>query len=252
MYIDTHAHLQFENFNNDLNETIEKAVSGGISHIINVGTNFDDCKFTLELAEKHENVYGTVGMHPNDSMDFNEEMFKEMSKMSGHPKIVAIGEIGLDYYWDESPKHQQDMVFRRYLDLAADKDMPVIIHTRNSFEDTVKVVKEYKGRVRGVFHCFSRYAEMYKHVEELGFFVSFTGNVSFTKKYKNIFQAVPNDKYMIETDCPFMTPVPFKGERNEPLYVKHTAEKIAEYKNVPVEEIGRETSETAKMLFKLP
>jgi len=253
MFIDTHCHLQFSQYRNDLNLVIERAFKNGIKYIINVGTNYEDSVRSIEIAEKYDNVFTSVGVHPHDSEKMNDYEFDKIMELLNMKKVIAIGEIGLDYFRNYSPREIQKKVFIRFLNLAEEKDFPVIIHNRSATEDIMKVMNEETGgKLKGVMHCFSGDKAIAKEIIERGFYISFTGNITY-EKYRNIdvIRSIPIDKILIETDSPFLTPEPKRNERNEPLNVKFIAEKIAQTKSLSVEDVGRITSENACKIFNL-
>ena len=253
MFIDTHCHLFYPNFETDLDEVIKRAKDNGVDSIIVPATDIPLAYKVLELTAKYNFIYGAVGIHPQDCKDWDDSMLKIVDELSNENKIVAIGEIGLDYYYDYSPKEIQKIAFRQQLELAASKDLPAIIHNRESNEDMMNIVREFDGRLKAQFHCFNSTLEDAKELTEMGHYISFTGNITFKKAdtLRNIVGSIGLDKMLIETDSPFMTPEPNRGKRNEPVNVKAVADRIALIKNVPVEEVGRITSANAVKLFGL-
>ncbi|RLC40145.1 MAG: hydrolase TatD [Candidatus Nealsonbacteria bacterium] len=248
--IDTHAHLNFEDFDKDREEVIRRAFEGGIKAIINVGTNFESSKKSIELAERYENIYASVSLHPIDveKEEFNEE---EWLKLAAHPKVVAIGETGFDFYHHSDRKKQKE-IFEKLIKIACKVEKPLILHSREADEEVLQILRENKlPSKRGVIHCFGRDYEVAKKFLDLGFLISYTGNITYNKERAISVSEVPLDKIMVETDCPFMTPVPFRGRRNEPLYVKYIAQRIAEIKNITFEEVAEKTTKNAEKLFKI-
>ena len=253
MLIDSHCHLQFSQYDDDLDMVIERSLKNGVGYIINVGTNYEDSIKSIELANRYNNIYTSVGVHPHDSAKMSESEFDSIAEFLNMKKVVAIGEIGLDYYRSYSPRDVQKEVFRRFLNLAESRNVPVIIHNRAASEDIRKIIyEESNGRLTGVMHCFSGDEEFAKDVLKLGFYISFAGNITY-HGFRNVevIKSVPIEKILIETDCPFLTPESKKGERNEPLNVRFVAEKIAQIKNLSVKDVERITSENACKLFRI-
>lgn len=254
MLFDTHAHLQDAKFDEDRQQVIERAVRAGVTHIVNVGFNTETIKGTLQLAENYDFIYAAVGWHPHDAKDMKEEDLKWLEELAAHPKVVALGEMGLDYYWDNSPREVQKEVFRKQIALARKVKLPIIIHARDAYQDIVDILKEENARdIGGVMHCFSGSYEIAKQCIDLNFFISFGGPLTFTnaKKPKEIAVRIPDDRLLIETDCPYLTPHPFRGKRNESAYVRLVAEALAELKGWEYERVAELTAENAKRLFKI-
>ncbi len=252
MLIDTHAHLFFPNFENDVDEVINRAQNQGIDYIIVPATDIKTAYQVLELCDKYDFIYGAVGVHPHDTKDWNSTLLNEIKELAKHSKIVAIGEIGLDYYYDFSPKEKQIEAFKSQINLAIELNLPVVIHNRESDEDMLKIIKEFCGSgLKAQFHCFSSPLEYANEYIRMGHFVSFTGNITFKKadELRKTLSKISLEHVMIETDSPFMTPVPHRGKRNEPAYVKLVAEKIAEVHNLSVEDIARFTSYNVFKMF---
>lgn len=252
MLFDTHAHLNAIQYEEDVVEVIERAKSEGVTHIVVVGFDHDTIKRAMELTEQYDMIYAAVGWHPVDAIDMTDDDLKWIKELASHPKVVAIGEMGLDYYWDKSPKDVQKEVFRKQIQLAREVQLPIIIHNREATEDVIKILEEEKAsEVGGIMHCFTGSLEVAKQCMEMNFYISFGGPVTFknAKKPKEVAIEIPMDRLLIETDCPYLTPHPFRGKRNEPSYVKYVAEQIATLKGVSVEEIGRQTSDNAMRLF---
>jgi TatD DNase family protein len=254
MLIDSHAHIDMSEFNNDLDEVIKRADEQGVKAIIDVGIDEASSKAAVALAEKYEQVYAAVGIHPHDAESATETTFKVLESLAYHPKVVAIGEMGLDYYRNLSPRLVQQKVFRQQIELAKKFRKPIIVHDRDAHADTMKILKEQRAvEVGGVLHCFSGSWEMAKECLKMGFYISFAGPVTFSnaRKLHEVAKKVPLDRILVETDCPFLTPVPFRGKRNEPSYVVKTAEKIAQLKGISFEELAKHTTENAMRLFNL-
>lgn len=254
MIIDTHAHIDTEAFEEDLQEVINRAKSSGVERIIIPAIKPSTFDSLLNIVEKYEVLYFGIGVHPHSSQDFNEEVLNRVKMLAQHKKCVAIGEIGLDYYYNDlAPKKAQIECFRSHLKLAKELDLPVIIHNRDSEEDLIRILTEEKtDNLRGVLHCFPADINLLDRALTLDFNVSFTGNITFKKsEHYDTIKAVPLERFMIETDSPYMAPVPFRGKRNEPSYVLKVAEKIAEIKNMKLEEILNASTNNAKQLFKI-
>lgn len=254
MLIDTHAHLDGEAFQEDQAEVIARARENGVSTIINIGFNKETIPTTMALAEKYDFIYAAVGWHPQDAKDMTDADFDHLRELCAHPKVVAIGEIGLDYYWDTSPKEVQHTVFRRQIRLARELGKPIIIHNRDAHDDVVRILREEKAsEVGGIMHCYSGSWEIAKMCLDMNFYISFGGPVTFknAKQPKEVLKQVPLERLLIETDAPYLCPDPFRGKRNESAYVKYVAEAAAALKEMPVEELAAITSANAKRLFGL-
>lgn len=259
MLIDTHAHLDFKEFDQDRDQVIKRAFGSGIEKIINVGCNLERSKNSIELAKKYDNIYAAVGVHPHDVGKYDLENFKsKLIKLAKENKVVALGECGLDYYRIENSelgiKNKQKEFFKVQLDLAKELDLPLIIHCRNAFEDLLEILKRTDDLPRGVTHCFSGTLHYAQKFLNLGFLVSFTGSITYVRPQGELLAVVkeiPLGKIMIETDCPYLAPVPHRGERNEPAYVKFVAEKIAEIKGMDFQEVAEQTTKNAIKLFSL-
>lgn len=252
MLFDTHVHLNDEQFNDDLEEVMKRAQEAGVEHMVVVGFNRETIERALQIVEKYDFLYASVGWHPVDAIDMTEEDLMWLEEKARHPKVVAYGEIGLDYHWDKSPKDIQQEVFRKQIRLAKKLRLPLIIHNREATEDIIQVLKEEDAKeIGGIMHCFSGSAESAKECLRLNFLISLGGPVTFknAKKPKRVAEQVPLDKLLIETDCPYLAPHPYRGKRNEPAYVKLVAEQIAELKGISYEEVARATTENAKKLF---
>lgn len=253
MFIDSHAHLDDERFDEDREILIESLKENNIDLVFNIGADIKSSKASVQLAKKFENIYAVVGVHPHDAKDVEEDYLDILRELSKEEKVVAIGEIGLDYYYDNSPRDIQKKVFKEQLDLAKKLDLPVVIHTRDAAQETFDILKEAAEgeKLRGIMHCYSGSVEMAMEYIKLGFYISLGGPVTFknSKVAKEVAKAIPLDRLLIETDCPYLTPEPYRGKRNEPKYVKYTAEAIAELRGISVEEVAKATSENAKTIF---
>jgi TatD DNase family protein len=250
MLIDTHAHLDSNKFDSDREEVITRAQAAGVDTIVNIGFNRETIPTTMALAEKYPFIYAAVGWHPTDAADMKmEEDLAWIETLCSHPKVVAIGEIGLDYYWDTAPKEVQQLVFREQIRLARKVRKPIVIHNRDAHEDVVRLLREEKAdEVGGIMHCFSGSWETAKQCLDMGFYISFGGPVTFknARVPKEVLARVPDDRLLLETDCPYLAPHPYRGKRNESAYVTLVAESAAEIKNISVEEICSLTSGNAR------
>ena len=252
MYVDTHAHLFYPNFNGEVEQVIDRARVAGIDYIIVPGTDLASSTQALNLADKFEMVYAAVGIHPHDTKEWDDSLIASIKKLSAHEKVVAIGEIGLDYFYDFSPKETQIHAFEKQIELALDLNLPIIVHNRESNDDIMNIVRKYKDTgLRTQFHCFSGSVADARELIELGHYISFPGNITFQKAddLRKTLSRVEVDNLLLETDSPFMTPVPYRGKRNEPAYLTLIAEKIAEIQQSTIEDVARSTSYNTYKLF---
>lgn len=251
MFIDTHTHLQFSHYDADRSDVIDSALRGGVDCMINVGTNIEDSLESVKIAGQYESVYASVGIHPHDCEGVSESDYGVIDNLLNDDKVVALGEIGLDFYRDYAPHDVQEEVFRRFLRMGRDRDVPVIIHNRGASPEMIDILSdEVNGKIKGVMHCFSGDVEFAEYCIEAGLYISFTGNITYKNfKRDDVLQFVPLDRILLETDCPFLSPHPVRGKRNEPVNVKYVAEKIAGVKNMSLEKAGAATSENARILF---
>jgi len=251
MFIDTHCHLHAQEFSDETEKVIQRAIQNQISALITIGTDLDSSLKSLQLAERFAIVYAAVGLHPNDLKDLTEADLDKVADLAGGEKTVAIGEIGLDYYRQHSAKELQQDFFRKQIRLARRLKIPVIVHNRESHQDLLAVLSGEKAReVGGVLHSFSGDEEFLKAVLDLNFYVSFTGAVTYKNTaYYKLIDRVPLEQLLLETDSPYLAPVPFRGKRNEPAYIRYTAATIARIKNITVEKLAEITSENARSLF---
>ena len=252
MYFDTHAHYCDKRFNDDRDELLESMPEAGISYILNSGSSLRSSKKSLELADKFPFVYASVGVHPHDSKSMTDDTIDTLEKLLSHPKAVAVGEIGLDYHYDFSPRDVQKNRFREQLDLARKLKKPVIIHEREALQDTLDIVCQYSD-LTGVFHCFSGSRETAKIILDLGWYLSFTGVITFknARRALEVLEEMPADRIMLETDCPYLAPDPKRGKRNSSLYLPYIAEKVADVRGADVQEIAAVTTENGKRFFGL-
>ena len=254
MYIDSHAHLEMPQFDKDRKKVIERAKSAGIDLIITIGVKEEETRKAIELSESYEFIYATAGMHPHEAKDFNNNTYTELKELSNHPKVVAIGEIGLDFYRNLSPHKVQEQVFRNMISLGMEEKLPLIIHSRGAHNITLNILNEEKAWENGgIFHCFSGDINLAKELIDKGFLISIPGTVTYKRAETliNVVEFIPLEFLAIETDAPFLSPIPFRGKRNEPAYVTYTARKIAEIKGITKEEVGRVTSKNVKELFNI-
>ncbi len=252
MFIDTHAHLHFQKLYSQLDDVIQRAAENGIEKIICVGIDIESTKRCIAIAEQYPNVFAAAGIHPHNSKDAPEDFLDEIGTLVNHPKVVAIGEMGLDFYRDLSPRPLQIDVFTRQLQLAKKLDLPVIVHNRNADREILNVI-ESAGHKKGVVHCFSSDVEMSEKVLESGFKISFTGSITFgNKATTSVVKKVPLEDVMLETDCPFLAPVPKRGKLNEPANLPHIAATIAEIKSESLEKVAAVTTANATNFFNLP
>lgn len=254
LFFDTHAHLDDSSYNGDREEMLQRAQDSRISYIINVGYNLLSSRRSLDLAAKHDFIYAAVGVHPHDAAEAAENYLEEIQAMASHPKVVAIGEMGLDYYRNLSPKEIQQRVFREQIRLAAELEKPIIVHDREAHGDVMAILKdEAVGPAKGVLHCFSGSMEMAWECLKMGFYLSIAGPVTFknANKLLDVAANISLDRLLIETDAPYLTPEPHRGKRNESAYVAYAGQRIAEIRGIPVEELAAATTENAKRLFKI-
>jgi TatD DNase family protein len=265
-FYDTHAHLDYPDFSEDLPQIISRASEAGISKIVSIATNLESSRRALGIAERFPNVFAAVGCHPTDSMEAPDDVRPFLRELARHPKVVALGETGLDYYRlpsknpgftqadDERYKEKQVALFRQHLEVAAELGLNCVIHTRDSFEDTLAALKPFAGKLRGVFHCFANDAEAMRRVLDLRSLVSFTGILTFKNgiNIRDTMAATPLDQFMLETDSPFLAPVPYRGKRCEPAYVREISEVAAQVKKCSLDELSAATCATADRFFRRP
>lgn len=254
MLVDSHCHLSYDDFEEDFTEMIERAKENGVTTILNAGNNIGEIAEQIELSEKYPFIYTAVGVHPHNASEYENITAEDFIKQAEHKKIVAIGECGLDYYYDYSPKDVQIKVFKEQIKAAQETGLPLIIHTRDADEDTISVLDEmYKQKpFIGELHCFSSGKALADYALSIGFYLSASGMITFNKsgKLRDIFAKVPEDRLLVETDSPFLAPVPLRGRRNEPAFVLHTAEKLAQIRGVSLDKIAEITSDNFFRLFR--
>ena len=252
MLFDTHAHLNDAQYNDDLDEVISRAKANQVGYILTASSDIASSVENITLTQKYSIFYAAVGIHPHNAANHNNSIISMLKEFASYPKVVAIGETGLDYYYDNSPREEQKICFAKHISLARDVRLPIIIHNRDAHEDTLKILKSENAKdVGGVFHCFSGSVEMAREAMNLGFMISIAGPVTFknARKLLDVVKYVPDDMLLIETDSPYLAPEPYRGRRNEPAYIKLTAEKIAKIKGKSLEYIGETTTANAKRLF---
>ena len=259
-FFDSHCHLDDERFEEDREEIIEKIKESGVTKLVSAGYSIEGSTKGVELSKKYEFIYTTCGLSPNDIPQTEEELWKDMEKIKKiveenleYKKIVAIGEIGLDYYWekDNEKRKLQKEAFVKQIELANDFNLPIVIHTRDAVMDTIEILKKNNVDKKGVFHCCPLNRELVKEALKLDFYISFAGPVTFknSKNANEIIQMVPNDKILIETDSPYLSPEPLGGKRNDPRNVKYIAQKIADVKGLSINEVAEFTNQNAKRIF---
>jgi TatD DNase family protein len=253
MLIDTHTHLDDTRYEADREATIERARQAGVGAFVTIGCDLTTSRSAVALAGSHTDVYASIGVHPHEVKHIGDGWYDDLRRLARHEKVVAYGEIGLDYHYNHSPPQEQRQRFREQVQLARELRLPVVIHTREAQEDTVSILKEEKAsEIGGVFHCFSGDAWLAKDALDLGFYLSFSGILTFANAgmLRDIAKQTPLDRLLIETDCPYLTPIPHRGKRNEPAFVSHVAKQLAVIRpELSVEEIAQVTSDNARRLF---
>ena len=252
MLFDTHAHMDADSFDADRQELLENLPGRGISLVMNPGCSFDSSLNAIALAEKYDYIYAAVGSHPDVADEVDEALIAKYRELCRHPKVKAIGEIGLDYHYEDIPRDIQKKAFRLQMELASELNLPAIVHEREAHEDGLKIVDEFPT-VKGVFHCYSGSLEMAKELVKRGWYIGFTGVLTFknARKAIEVAQNIPLDRIVIETDCPYMAPVPYRGKRNDPGYLIHMAEKLAELRGISTEEAAAITLQNGKRLYRI-
>lgn len=259
MLIDTHAHLDYEDFAADFEAVLERSRAAGVERIITIGTSVESSRRAVELAERHPMIYAVVGVHPTTAEEAPADAATALRDMVAHPRVCAIGETGLDYHRPPEGeaatadyKRRQAEIFRQQLDLAAENGLNVVIHQRDAWEDTLNLLRPYTGKLKGVFHCFGGTPAQAEEVLALGHLVSFTGIATFKNGavVRETAAAVPADRFMVETDCPYLAPVPYRGKRCEPAHTRETAAVVAMTRGVSLEDLARQTTDTAERFFR--
>lgn len=253
MIFDTHAHYDSEQFDEDRDEILSSMPEKGVVGIVNVGAALEGCKASIEFAKKYPFMYAAVGVHPDEAGALNEETFAQLEEWCKEEKVVAIGEIGLDYHWDVEPRDVQKEWFIRQLELARKLDLPVNIHSRDAAEDTFQVMKEHGKDLTGIIHCFSGSKEMAVEYVKLGYHIGVGGVVTFKngKKLKQVVEEIPLERIVLETDAPYLAPTPYRGKRNDSSLIQYMAEEIAGIKGITVEEVLEQTEANARKVYRL-
>lgn len=252
MFIDSHAHLEMPQFDHDRPDVIERARKSGVEQIITIGTNTEYSRKAVEIADKFDGIFAAIGVHPHDVKSMKDEDYDILRELATHKKVVAYGEIGLDFYRNLSSREIQMEKFREQIQFAKELKLPIIVHNREAHKEILAILQEERAWTqRGVIHCFSGDHAMAKKCIDMGFYLSIPGTITFQQapRLRNLILCFDLNQIMIETDCPFLAPVPFRGKRNEPSYVKYIAEKIAKLKKMSIEDVAARTSENAKALF---
>ena len=253
MIFETHAHYDDEQFDLDREELLSSMPEQGVGTIVNVSATYESCRRVVDLVQKYPFMYAAVGIHPDEVGSLNEERFQQMKELCGREKVVAVGEIGLDYYWDNESHDVQKEWFVRQLDLARELNLPVLIHSREAAADTMEIMKEHGQGLRGVIHCYSYSKEQAKEYVKMGYYIGVGGVVTFknARKLKETVEEIPLTSIVLETDCPYLAPVPFRGKRNNSSYIKYVAEEIAEIKGISYEAVVEQTEKNARDLYNL-
>ena len=253
MFFDSHAHLQWKSFNTDRESVLERAKKQGVFNIVNIGADIDSSYKAVDLANQNDGFFASVGIHPHNANLLNEKTLKILKNLSNNNLTVALGEIGLDYYRNFSPKEIQKKAFKAQLTLASDQSIPVIIHNRQAASDILATLLEFKGKIKGIMHCFSGDLGFAEKSIELGFLISFAGNITYPKALNlhKIVKQINLEHILIETDCPWLAPQSVRGKRNEPSYLPRVANKIAELRKLSVNEIAQTTTENSKKIFNI-
>lgn len=253
MIIDSHAHLDDEQFDLDRKQVVDNLKKSGIDAVINIGTSLNTSLKAIQLSKKYDFIYATVGIHPEDLLNFEDKQITELKKLAqNNKKVVAIGEIGLDYHYPNFNRENQIKLFESQLELAMELNLPVVIHSRNAFQDSVPIVKNY-NLTSVIFHCYSGNWELAKNLLSMGYYLSFAGNLTYSKSTDLVetVKNMPLNRILAETDCPYLAPVPFRGKRNEPAFVKQVIQKMSEIRNCSLEEIEKATWENCCKIFNI-
>jgi len=256
MLIDSHAHIQGKEYAGETAAVIERARAAGVEQIIAVGGAGDMSSNSeaVALADSFVNIYATVGMHPHDAKDVGPDELQKLKDLALHPKVIAVGETGLDYYYDHSPRDVQRRVFAQFIHMARATELPIVVHERDAASDGAELLRsEGEGKLRGVIHCFTGNYEAARAYLDLGFYISFTGIITFknAEALRDVVRRVPLERILVETDSPYLTPVPHRGKRNEPAYVRLVAATVANIKGVSLEEVSRVTTDNTRRLFRI-
>ncbi len=251
MIFDTHAHYDDAQFDEDRDELLNSMQEQGVGVIVNVSAAYGSCEKVVDMVQKYPFMYAAVGIHPDEVGSLTEERFARMEELFQRDKVVAVGEIGLDYYWDNESHDLQKQWFIRQLDLARRRSLPVLIHSREAAADTMEIMKEHAAGLKGIIHCYSYSREMAREYVKMGFYIGVGGVVTFknARKLKETVEEIPLTAIVLETDCPYLAPVPFRGKRNQSGYIRYVAEEIAEIKGVSFEEVVARTRENAREIY---
>ena len=254
MFIDSHAHLEMEEFDGDRDKVLRRASETGLTHIVTVGTDLQSSEKALHLSEINPSVFPAVGFHPHNAKNADSASMNALVSLAKNPRVVAWGEIGLDLFWRHSPPQVQLEVFEQQLDMANRLGLPVIIHSREANDEVLRVLKNREGPGKGVIHCFSGNYDMAMAFIDLGYLISIPGTVTYKNASvtQDVVRKAPLERLLVETDAPFLAPIPFRGKRNEPAYVVHTVRKIAELRHLDVQAVAHATSENARRIFHIP
>lgn len=250
MLVDSHCHLNYDDFAGETQLIIDRAREAGVSTFLTINTRLNEAPELIELAEANADIFCTIGVHPHDAKDYvGSDLISQLSHLATHPKVVGLGETGLDYHYDNSPRDQQQIAFQAHIEVGKTQNLPLVIHTREADEDTVRLLKGQN--IRGVFHCFSGSKDLARQALDLGFFISFSGIITFKKaeELREIVAWAPMDRILIETDAPFLAPVPHRGQRNEPAFVREVAQKVADIRGLTFEAVAEKTSDNFFCLF---
>jgi TatD DNase family protein len=255
MLIDSHAHIHFKDFDNKIDDLLARARDAGVSTIVNVGTDLASSREVVTIAEKYPQIFAVIGVHPHDVAKMAAGEMEALAELAKHPKVVAVGEVGLDYYYEHSPREIQQTRLADFIALARETGKPLVIHCRDAFEDCFRIFDDTKAwEVGGVFHCFTGDAKTATYIASKGFYVSFSGIVTFKKtlELQEAARTVAEDKFLIETDCPFLAPEPHRGKRNEPAYVRLVARKVAELRGMTEDAVASLAAKNTRRVFNLP
>lgn len=252
MYFDTHAHIDDKKFDETRYSVIKSAMRGELSCLVNIGSDITSSENSVQLADNYDFIYAAVGIHPHDSQNVSYESFARLEQLADHPKVVAIGEIGFDYHYDFSDKASQSHAFNHQMELAKKLRLPVVIHNREAHKDTLDVLRHYPG-VTGIVHSYSGSLETARILLDMGYYLSFNGIITFKNAHRTreVLQYLPHDRVLIETDCPYLSPEPYRGQLNTPNMIKYIAQAVAEIWGVPVEEVARITMENGKRIYQI-
>ncbi|MBI4971996.1 MAG: TatD family hydrolase [Candidatus Omnitrophica bacterium] len=253
MIFDTHVHLNVSDYTADQDQVFRRAREAGVGLFLNVGIDMEHSRAAVQFAEKFDNVYATIGLHPHDAQNFTEAGFNEIKELTKNKKVRAIGEVGLDYFRNLSPRDQQMNVFKRFIQLANEVHLPLVIHSREAYADIYSTLRKFGSRHQGVMHCFAGNKHDLEEALALGLYISFAGPVTYKKNHelRELVAMVPSDRILVETDAPYLPPEPFRGKRNEPAWIVETLKKMAEVRKTDFTTISQETTQNGKRLFQI-